>query len=432
MLNRRQIMVAGAGAGLMAGLPISVFAKPMAGFTQTRGGAGGQVIHVTTLAAAGPGSLREAIETKGPRIVVFDVGGVIDLDKKTLGIREPFLTIAGETAPGPGITLIRGEMSVQGHDVIVRHLMIRPGTAGSAKRSGFEPDGLTTYKARDVIIDHCSFTWSVDECLSASGPRFDGGDTVEAWRAHTSSNITFSNNLIARALRDASHSKGPHSMGSLLHDNVTGVLVTGNLYADNNERHPLMKGGAMAAVVNNVFVNPGHTCGQYTLVEDQWVALGHKPEAGKLAMVGNVLRAGGNTPKGLAMLTFGGAGDLDLHADDNIATQADGSPAPIIGYYQAKADGMTDAGPYVPKAWIHSMPRESYWPQGLVAIPAAKTEAQVYANCGARPWARDAIDQRIIDEARAGTSKLIDSEDEMGGYPIRPAVTKPFKGHIAA
>src|SRR4051794_31381387 len=70
----------------------------------TPGGRGGRIIRVTTLAADGPGSLREAVEAKGPRIVVFEVGGVIDLGQKTLTIREPFLTIAGQTGPSPGIT----------------------------------------------------------------------------------------------------------------------------------------------------------------------------------------------------------------------------------------------------------------------------------------------------------------------------------------
>ncbi len=414
-LDRRAVIV--------GGLTLSALASPViassthTGFTKTKGGAGGRTLRVTTLAANGPGSLRAAIEATGPRTIVFDVGGVIDLDTHTLNIKEPFVTIAGETAPGPGITLIRGGMSVGGHDVIIRHIAVRPGTAGKPKHSGFEPDGLSTVSARDVIIDHCSFTWAVDEALSASGPRFDGGDDVTAWRAHTSSRVTFSNNLIARSLRDATHSKGPHSMGSLIHDNVTDVLLTGNLYADHNERHPLMTGGARAVVVNNVFVNPGHTCAQYTLVADQWQ--GHTPQTGTLVLCGNVLRAGMDSPANLAMLTFGGAGDLDLHAADNIATHHDGTPASIIGYYQSRPDGMTDTGPYVPVAWIRSIPREAYWPAGLKILPARNVEAHVYNTAGARPWARDPIDQKIINEARSGTGRLIDSEAEMGGYPLR-------------
>jgi pectate lyase len=413
MITRRLLLAGGTALPLSG---VSSFAAAQAGFTRTRGGAGGRTIHVTNLNADGEGSFRAALETSGPRTIVFDVGGVIDLDKASLNIKAPYVTVAGESAPNPGITLVRGGMQVSTHDVIVRHMAIRPGTAGMAKKSGFEPDGLTTVSAHDVIIDHCSLTWAIDEALSASGPRFNGAN-LEEWRKNTSYNITFSNNLIAESLRDASHSKGPHSMGSLIHDNVTGVLIYGNLYANNNERHPLMKGGAQAAVVNNVFANPAHTCAQYTLVADQWT--GRTPEAGAMLMVGNVMRGGADTRPGLAMLTFGGAGDLRLHAFDNIATDKDGSAAAIIGYYQARHDGMTDEGPYKPAAFIQSMPREVLWPQGLKALKAAQVEAHVYGHCGARPWARDAIDRRIVEAAKAGKGRLIDNEAEVGGYPVR-------------
>ena len=94
---------------------------------KTAGGRGGQIIRVTTLAADGPGSLKAALEAKGPRIVVFEVGGVIDMGRTTINVTEPFLTIAGQTAPSPGITIIRGGMDVKTHDVIIRHIRIRPG-----------------------------------------------------------------------------------------------------------------------------------------------------------------------------------------------------------------------------------------------------------------------------------------------------------------
>ncbi|MFN3808431.1 pectate lyase [Asticcacaulis sp.] len=381
------------------------------------------LIRVTTLDPEGPGSLKAALDTPGPRIVVFDVGGVIDLQKATLTLREPFLTVAGETAPSPGITLIRGGISVQTHHVVIRHIAVRPGSAGMAPRSGFEPDGLSCTAAHDVLIEQCSFTWAVDEALSASGPRFDGA-TPDAWRRNTSHTIVFRNNLIGESLHHASHAKGPHSMGSLFHDNVTGALLMGNLYAQNNERHPLIKGGAQAVVVNNVFVNPGSACAQYTLVEDQWK--GREPIAGKLLLRGNVMRGGVNTRPNLGLLKFGGAGDLDLHAADNIATYADGSAAPMVTWYQARADGYEDQGPYRPKAYIRALPKESLWPQGLRLLPADAVEAHVCRHVGARPWARDPIDARIIAEAQAGRGRIIDSENDVGGYPQRAATRRAF------
>lgn len=93
----------------------------------TVGGLEGTVIRVTTLAADGPGSLRSALEDPRPRLVVFEVGGVIDLQGYSLDVRSPWLTVAGQTAPDPGITLIRGSLSIETHDVVVEHIAVRPG-----------------------------------------------------------------------------------------------------------------------------------------------------------------------------------------------------------------------------------------------------------------------------------------------------------------
>jgi hypothetical protein len=182
---------------------------------------------------------------------------VIDLGLSTLTINEPDLTIAGQTAPSPGITLIRGGIDIRTHDVIVQHIRVRTGASGQAKRSGWEADSMSTVGARNVIVDHCTMTWGLDENLSASGPRFTG-KSVEDWRNGTSRNITFAYNLLAEGIADSSHPKGEHSKGSLIHDNATGILIYRNIYAHNYERNPLLKGGVQAAVVNNLIFDPGH------------------------------------------------------------------------------------------------------------------------------------------------------------------------------
>ena len=185
------------------------------GCADTRSGRGGRIIRVTTLASDGPGSLREAVEAKGPRIVVFEVGGVIDLGRSVLDIREPYLTIAGQTAPSPGITLIRGGIDLRGHDVVIRHIRVRTGVDGQPKLSGWEADShFPTVGAWNVIVDHCTFSWALDENMSASGPRFTG-NTVAEWRKGTSHDITFSYNLAAEGIADGSHPKGEHSKGSV-------------------------------------------------------------------------------------------------------------------------------------------------------------------------------------------------------------------------
>src|SRR5258706_479954 len=111
----------------------------------TIGGSEGTVLRVTTLAADGPGSLRSALEDARPRLVVFEVGGVIDLQGRSLDVRHPFLTVAGQTAPDPGITLIRGSLTVESHDVVVEHIAVRPGDRGPAPGE-WSPDALRAHR----------------------------------------------------------------------------------------------------------------------------------------------------------------------------------------------------------------------------------------------------------------------------------------------
>lgn len=381
------------------------------GWAMTEGGRGGEVIRVTTLAASGPGSLRAALETPGARIIVFEVGGVIDLARATLAIREPRVTIAGQTAPAPGITLIKGGIGVGTHDVIVQHIRVRPGEAGAAKHSNWEVDGLSTGGgARDVIVDHCSFSWATDENLSASGPRFRGVSAAQ-WREGTSHRITFSSNIIAEGLANATHPKGEHSKGTLIHDNVSDVLIIGNLFANNAERNPLFKGGAEGAVVNNLIYNPGPRAVHYNLIAEEWK--GQPFEMGSLALVGNVLRAGPSTPSDVAFFTLGGSGDVSFFAYDNLAVDRLGRPLPDLGRY-------TTAAAKILYRDIIGLP------SGLTALPAAQVQDLVIANAGARPWDRDATDRRIVADTIEGRGAIIDSEKDVGGYPTDAPTRAPF------
>lgn len=378
----------------------------------TPGGRGGRIVRVTTLAGAGPGSLRAAIETSGPRIIVFEVGGVIDLNRQTLRITEPFVTIAGQTAPSPGITLIRGGMDIASHDVIVQHIRIRPGSAGQPVSSGWDEDSISTQGAYNVIVDHCTLTWGTDENLSASGPRFTG-TTVEEWRRGASHNITFSNNIIAEGLANSTHSKLEHSKGSLIHDNATNILIIGNLYAHNYERSPLFKGGVRGAIINNFIYNPGPRALHYNLQAQEW---GVQPfQNGQVVAVGNVLRAGPSTPEEhLAFFMLGGDGDVEFFGRDNIAVDQIGRPLPMFGRYTTSA------------ARIIEQRRPMLWPDGVTALPATQVERSVLTNAGARPWDRDAHDVRVIADAAEGRGRIIDSEQEVRGYPVMAETRRPF------
>ena len=375
------------------------------------GGRGGKLIKVTTLAAEGPGSIGAALAAKGPRIVVFEVGGVIDLGVKTVNITEGDLTIAGQTAPQPGITFIRGGFDVFANNVIIRHIRVRPGDAGQPKMSGGDFDAISTVGAHDVIIDHCSLTWATDENLSASGTRF-AGDTPEQWRAGTSHRITFSNNLIAEGLAHANHIKGEHSKGSLIHDNARDILIVGNLYAQNYERNPFFKGGTQGWVVNNLIYNPGQRAVMYNLIAAEWD--GHPYQDGRLAVIGNVMRAGPDTPQQAAFFMFGGSGQLDLYLHDNIAVDRIGNPLPQMGRYTT--------APIEPRMLKEPPPL----PFGVAPIPAVDVQDAVIASVGARPWDRDNTDRRILENTIEGRGHIIDSQDEVWGYPKQQETHQPF------
>ena len=377
----------------------------------TPGGRGGKILRVTTLDFDGPGSFKAAVEAKGPRIVVFEVGGVIDFGRRELEIREPFLTIAGQTAPSPGITIIRGGLDVRANDVVIRHIRVRTGADGQAKRSGWEADAINTTSAHRVIVDHCSFSWAIDENMSAAGPRFNGGN-VEEWRNGTSRDVTFSYNLAAEGLADSSHPKGEHSKGSLVHDNVTGVLFYRNVWASNVERSPLFKGGVHGAIVNNVIFNPGTKAVHYNLMALEW--LDRPYEVGKMSVVGNVMRGGPNTEAGLPFMMLGGDGDVEYFGKDNVAVDKHGKALPMFGRY-----GHT-------KARLIEVPQPPTWPAGLAVIPSIEVETHVMARVGARPWDRDDDDNRVLFFIPEGRGQIINDEKEVSAYPKQKETRAPF------
>lgn len=404
--------VAPAGAAQSADVAATAFPGAVGPAAATPGGRGGQIIRVTTLAPDGPGSLKAAIATPGPRIVVFEVGGVIDMRRESLEIKHPYLTIAGQTAPGPGITLIRTGIDVKTHDVILRHLRVYTGVDGQPKRSGWEADAFSTVAARDVIVDHCTFLWAIDENMSASGPRFTG-KTVEEWRKGTSHNITFSNNLAAEGLADASHPKGEHSKGSLIHDNATGIVFYRNVWAHNVERNPLIKGGGRALMINNLIYNPQHRAVHYNLMNLEWV--GHDYVTGQITAVGNVMRGGNDTDAGLPFLMLGGDGDLEYYGKDNLHVDRHGKPLPEFGRYgETEAQLIRAKAPLAPTS-------------GYRILPSRAVETSVLATAGARPWKRDPEEIRVLFFVAEGRGEVIDDEREVSAYPeVREPVRAPF------
>ncbi len=400
-----------------AAAKVESFAHPA---DPTRGGAGGRIIRVTTLANEGPGSLREAINAKGPRIVVFEVGGVIDLGQHLLVIEEPYLTIAGQTAPSPGITIVKGGIDLKAHDVIVSHIRVMTGGNVGAVVQGVNAtsglidsaaDAITTVAAHNVLIEHCSFLWGVDENMSASGPRFTG-DSVAEWRAGTSHHVVFRDNLAAEGLAKSTHPKGEHSKGSLIHDNATAIVFYRNVWAHNVERSPLLKGGAQALMINNLIYNPGHRAVHYNLMSLEWID--HPYVTGELTAVGNVMRGGNDTDPGLPFLMLGGDGDLKYYGRDNRAVDRHGNALPEFGRYgETRAQLITAKAPLAGLA-------------GYQVLPSGEVETSLLRTVGARPWDRSEHDIRVLFFIAEGRGEIIDDEKQVGGYPVLAPSAAPF------
>jgi hypothetical protein len=378
----------------------------------TAGGKGGRIVRVTTLAKDGPGSLAEALEAEGRRIIVFEVGGAIDLERSVLEVDEPYVTIAGQTAPSPGITLLRGGIDVKTHDVVISHLRVLTGADGQTLLSGWEADAFSTVAAHDVVVENNTFLWGIDENMSASGPRFTG-DSVDEWREGTSRNVVFRLNLAAEGLANSSHPKGEHSKGSLVHDNATGIVFDRNVWAHNVERAPLVKGGAQVLMINNLIYNPGHRAVQYNLMDLEWA--GHAPVTGEITAIGNVMRGGNDTDPGLPFLMLGGVGDLGYYGRDNRAVDRHGNALPMFGRYGETGAKLVEAD--APLADV----------SGYDILPSVEVETAVLATAGARPWDRGVEELRVLFFIAEGRGDILDSEDEVGGYPQIEPTSAPFR-----
>jgi hypothetical protein len=364
--------------------------------TTTPAGRGGQVLRVTNLNDVGAGSLRAAISASGPRIVVFDISGTIVLASH-LTITEPFLTVAGQTAPSPGITLRGAGLIVSTHDVLVHHIRIRTGD----NPSGPSPNTRDAFRLHggsgvwNVVMDHVSASWAIDE---------NGGTST----AGTRRDLTISNSIISEGLHNSLHSDGPHSKGLLFGQGTQRVALVRSLLAHNHDRNPWFKGGTSGVVVNSVIYNWGNSKATYFTSSDSLV-----PHFG--AVVGNVYLHGPNTPASawpiqVATTTSGSR----FYIADNTLNRAP-PPSSPWSLVENKAGSMVIAA------------APPVWPAGISLLPSNETEAHVLQYAGARPADRDAVDARIVNEVRAGTGRIIDSTGQVGGWPDQGKATRSFE-----
>lgn len=337
-----------------------------------------RVVRVRSLADSGRGTLRACLTMRTPRTCVFDVSGEIRL-RSMLMIRSPFITIAGQTAPSPGITITNGGIKIQTHNVVIQHLAIRPGDSRNGPKA-IDRDAVSTgvtapRSAHHVVLDHLSLTWALDENASTWSP--------------TTHHVTISNSLIAEGLQNSIHPKGPHSKGLLIGNGSRFITVALNALLFNEERNPYLKPGSSTEFVNN-FVYGWGSKGGWSLcnLSDN----DGSNEGLQLSFMGNVYTPGPES----ACSTL-------LYAK------------PLATGSLVFESGNVWGGPPAARAAVANFPtsllalrRPPETVSGRAIMTAAAAQAHILARVGSRPAERSPIDQRILTSATTGEGTLKD------------------------
>jgi hypothetical protein len=358
------------------------------------GGRGGDVYAVTHLNDNGPGSLREAVSA-GNRTVVFRVSGTIDLQSDLL-ITQSNLTIAGQTAPGDGICLKRHPLRLSGaSDVIIRHLRVRPGP-----ESGKPVDGIEVRNGRNIILDHCSVSWSIDEA-------------VNTW--HGAKDLTVQWCLIAEPLNRSIH-RGPHGYGASWGGENTSYHH--NLFAHCAGRAPSVAGQTKERTIlmdhrNSVIYNWQHRSCDGKPVSINVVNNYYKPGPATLPAVRRRIVRIDDTRAAYGY-------DSGWHIAGNI----------VEGFPALTADNWAGGVDFEGSTSAQTSRRLDPFPVAPVTTqPAAEAYALVLAGAGATLPRRDSIDARIIDEVTRGTATfgdgIIDTPAQVGGWPELKSAPAP-------
>lgn len=385
---------------------IPAFPGAQGGGMYSFGGRGGRVIVVTNLNDDGPGSFRAALEAGGPRIVVFNVAGRIDLQSR-LVVRAPYLTIDGGSAPGDGVCIANDTVELETHDVVIRNMRFRRGATWVGDRN----DALGGNPVGNIIIDHVSACWGLDENLSMYRHMYKqpgGGPDLKL----PTVNITIQNSIFSEGLDTYNHAFGSTLGGynSTFHHNLWACnsgrnasvgMIYDFLFANNvvyNWRHRTVDGGdhrSFYTIVNNYF-KPGPATPKNNPVGYRFL----KPESrrskyftedyGKAYVAGNVME-----------------GNAEVTADN------------WAGGVQIEGPPELD----VPKT-LELVRAKKPYPHSYVEIqPAAEAYETVLAGVGATKPRRDAVDERVIDMVRSGTVTSPENEGiitdikQVGGYP---------------
>jgi len=356
-----------------------------------QGGRGGKVIFVDNLNDDGPGSLRAAVMDPDPRIVIFRVSGTIEL-KSHLIINQPYITIAGQTAPGDGICLKNYLVKVlRTHDVIIRGIRVRPGIESGLKGSSI--DGIDVNYANNVIIDHCSFSWTTDETLNTN-------DNTE--------DVTVQWCIISESLNNSIHDKGEHGYAATLGGYRTSYHH--NLFAHNKGRNPSIGGEdytrtGLLDFSNNVVYN--------------WVSRVCDGKPQTMNFVANYYKQGPATPVNNNFLI------LKIQASERYGYTSKWyvSDNYVWGYPELTLDNWSGAVLFQHKGTSMKKNR-AYAPfenANYRTRNATLAYLEVLDHAGVTVPRRDQVDTRVIGDVRSGSATfgngIIDNVEQVGGWP---------------
>lgn len=351
----------------------------------TLGGRGGKVIEVTNLNDSGPGSFRAACMAEGPRTVVFRISGTIPLESK-FRIANPYLTIAGQTAPGDGICIKNYQVNIDTHDLIIRYLRFRPGDEEGKEQDGFGGQG------DHIIIDHCTVSWGVDETFSIN----------------KGTNLTVQWCMVTESLTKSLHKKGSHGYGGLW--GGPGGSWHHNILAHHSSRNPRASGNKESGLLdyrNNVIYNWGFNSA-------------YGGELWPRNWINNYYKYGPATSTKVRRRIF-------LQKDARGKMYLAGNL--VWGFPEVSADNWKgiDFAPDGDAAEATLRVNESYVVAPVETQSAEQAYELVLAHAGCSR-SRDSVDQRIIREIRTGTARfgetyggggkgIIDSQKAVGGWP---------------
>ena len=372
--------------------------------TGARGAASRSVYHVTNLNDNGSGSLRDAVSKDG-RIVVFDVGGVIELRSK-LVFKGSNVTVLGQTAPGDGITITGYDAEIQADNVILRYLRIRP-----TDSQGGEPDGLGGRWVHNIVIDHCSLSWSVDELLTLYAGSLESNTSV-------SKNISVQYCLASESLRMSNHFKGAHGYGGI----VGGTEATWhhNLFAHHDSRSPRFdRNLGSTDFVNNVIYDWGNTNSMYGAEPYSYhlqTEFSTPEYVSNVNIRNNYLKYGPSTKPSIRSRIFDATNSGKVKYNGAVLK----SNFYINGNYiygnssATKNNVSKDCLNNLDLMNILSEPvdMKGYDIEMETAEQAFKT---TLANVGATLPKRDEIDARVVTDVKNGTGRVINTEEEVGG-----------------